>query len=173
MTTLMQERPEDGPAIEALIDTAFGPERFKKTVYVFRDGVDPVADLSFVAYDQGKLVGTLRFWPILVGGTVEALLLGPLAIDPSRRGQGIGAALMWHGLAEAQRRGHRIVILVGDFDYYVKFGFRREPCARLDLPGWVDRKRFLARALVPAAVDNLSGMIEKWVPADQRRRDVA
>lgn len=173
MTTLMQERPEDGPAIEALIDTAFGAERFAKTVYKFREDVAPIDELSFVAYDRQTLVGTLRFWPILIGGKTEAILLGPLAVDPTRRAQGIGAALMWHGLAEAQRRGHRIVILVGDYDYYVKFGFKREPCNRLDLPGWVDRKRFLARALVPGAVDNLSGMVEKWVPVEQRSRDVA
>lgn len=173
MTTLMLERPEDGPAIEDLIDTAFGAERFKKTVYKFRDGVPPVPELCFVAYDHGSLVGSLRFWPILIDEHVDAILLGPLAVDPSRRGEGIGAALMWHGLAEAQRKGHRIVILVGDFDYYVKFGFRREPCDRLDLPGWVDRKRFLARALVPGAVDNLSGMIGKWLPLAERSRDVA
>ncbi|TDP48272.1 putative N-acetyltransferase YhbS [Zavarzinia compransoris] len=173
MTTLMQERPEDGPAIETLIDASFGGDRFKKTVYKFRDGVPPVPELCFVAYDRGRLVGSLRFWPILIAGKTEAILLGPLAVDGSRRGQGIGAALMWHGLAEAQRQGHRIVILVGDYDYYVKFGFRREPCVRLDLPGWVDRKRFLARALVPGAVDNLAGMIGKWVPAAERPRDVA
>ncbi|RJF87804.1 N-acetyltransferase [Oleomonas cavernae] len=173
MTTLMLERPEDGPAIETLIDTAFGAERFKKTVYKFRDGVPPIPALCFVAYDVGKLVGSLRFWPILVNGDTEAILLGPLAVDPARRGEGIGVALMWHGLAEAQRQGHRIVILVGDYDYYAKFGFRREPCDRLDLPGWVDRKRFLARGLVPGAVDNLSGMIEKWVPEAERRKDVA
>lgn len=173
MTTLMLEQAEDAAAIEALIDKAFGPDRFKKTVYRLRDGVAADPALCFVAYDQGVLVGSLRFWPILIGGTTDALLLGPLAVDPGRRGEGIGVGLMWHGLAEAQRRGHKVVLLVGDVDYYAKFGFTGEPCAQVELPGWVDRKRFLARGLAPGAVAQLTGMVGKWLPPELRRQAVA
>lgn len=173
MTTLMLERPEDGAAIETLIDKAFGPDRFKKTVYRLRDGVPADPALCFVAYDEGRLVGSLRFWPILIGEATEALLLGPLAVDPARRGEGIGVSLMWHGLAEAQRHGHRVVLLVGDPEYYVKFGFAGEPCGDIELPGWVERRRVLARALVPGAISHLKGVVGKWLPREQRRQAVA
>ena len=53
----------------------------------------PVAALSFVAVehvgDTEVLRGSVRFWPIRVGGH-EELLLGPLAVRGDQRGRGIG-----------------------------------------------------------------------------------
>ena len=56
MFTLRPERPDDGPAIEALLDICFGPGRFAKTAYRLREGVGPVAVLSTVAEEDGVSV---------------------------------------------------------------------------------------------------------------------
>jgi predicted N-acetyltransferase YhbS len=122
-------RPEadgDGPAIEALLDRAFGPDRHHKRSYAYRDGVDPDEALSFVAdRPDGTLIGTIRFWPVLVGDSAHpAVLLGPIAVEPGLKGRGIGKALIRRGLAEAERHGHGLVVLVGDLPYYALFGFR-------------------------------------------------
>ena len=174
MYTISPERPEHAAAIEALLDASFGPDRFAKTVYRLREGVDPVADLSYVAVEDGVLKGSLRFWPVLIAGRVPALMLGPLAVDPAERGRGMGIALMEHALAEAARLGHRIVILVGDAPYYAKVGFARAGAVDLRLPGWVDENRFLARELVPGALAGVAGMVErapsKRTPAEAPRR---
>jgi predicted N-acetyltransferase YhbS len=69
-------------------------------------------------------VGAIRYWPILVGETGHsALLLGPLAIAQDRAGKGIGRALMFKTLDLAAQLGHDLVLLVGDVDYYKRFGF--------------------------------------------------
>ncbi|MBB4287880.1 GNAT family N-acetyltransferase [Roseospira goensis] len=130
---LRPETPADGPVIEALLDRAFGPDRHAKRSYVYRHGVDPVADLGFVAdRPDGTLLGTLRFWPVLVGDAAHpALLLGPIAVEPGLKGRGIGKALMRKGLFEARRHGHGLVVLVGDLPYYSLFGF--QPAARLGI----------------------------------------
>jgi len=52
-----------------------------------------------------------------------ALLLGPLAVDPTRRGEGIGRMLVARTLDQAMLSGHRLVILVADPGYYEQFGF--------------------------------------------------
>ena len=164
---IVQEEPVHGLAVEKLVAEAFGPDRFGKTVYRFRDGVEPLASLSLVALDKDEVVGTLRFWPVEIEGGTAALLLGPLVTAPSRQGEGIGSRLMKAGLALATAQGHRIVILVGDEPYYRRFGFTRALARRLELPGWVDPARFLARELVAGALASVSGMVGRAVGAKQ------
>jgi predicted N-acetyltransferase YhbS len=111
-------------AVERLYDDVFGPARFDKASYLFREGVDPVRELSWIALEGDRLVGAIRYWPILVGETGHsALLLGPLAIARDRAGKGIGRALMFKTLDLAAQLGHDLVLLVGDVDYYKRFGF--------------------------------------------------
>jgi predicted N-acetyltransferase YhbS len=111
-------------AVERLYDDVFGPARFHKASYLFREGVAPVQELSWIALEGDRLVGAIRYWPILVGETGHsALLLGPLAIAQDRAGKGIGRALMFKTLELAAQLDHDLVLLVGDVDYYKRFGF--------------------------------------------------
>ena len=172
---IVPERPQDAAQIEALNDAAFGPNRSHKTVYRLRDGLPPDPALCFVALDeQGKLCASLRFWPIVIGAAkTPAVLLGPLAVVPALRGQGYGKALMRYGIEEAARLGHRLIVLVGDPEYYNPFGFTREAALKLALPGPVEERRFLALALAPDALASAKGMIgraAKAAPAKSGRR---
>jgi predicted N-acetyltransferase YhbS len=56
-------------------------------------------------------------------GRAEALLLGPVAVHPTRQGEGLGALLMHEGLALATEERWPRVMLVGDEPYYRRFGF--------------------------------------------------
>jgi predicted N-acetyltransferase YhbS len=153
------EAPWHAGPIKAILDEAFGPDRFGKTVYRLREGVPPVADLCFVLHAAHVLKGTLRFWPVMIGENTPALLLGPIAVPPADRGKGYARALMWHGLDRARESGHRIVLLVGDAPYYAQFGFERRLAERLALPGWVDEDRFLGLELAPGALRGVAGMV--------------
>ena len=85
-----------------------------------------MADLCYVARAGATLVGAIRYWPIRLDDR-PALLLGPLAIDPARQGQGIGRALTRATLALAEGMGWRLVFLVGDAAYYARHGFSPAP----------------------------------------------
>lgn len=158
---IVPERPQDLAAIESLNDAAFGANRNNKTVYRLRDGLPPDAALCFVALDEhDALCASLRFWRIVIGAIkTPALLLGPLAVMPELRGQGYGKALMRHGIDEARRLGHKLIVLVGDPEYYNPFGFTREAALALKLPGPVEERRFLALPLVEGAMVGVGGMI--------------
>jgi predicted N-acetyltransferase YhbS len=156
MITLKTERDEHAPAIERLLDASFGESRWHKTCQLLRDGQSPVRDLSLVALGRGALVGTVRLWTVNAGRR-RALLLGPLAVDPIWQDQGVGAALMKEALRLAKGRGESSVILVGDEDYYGRFGFKADATKGLYLPGPVDRKRFLANELVAGALKDAEG----------------
>jgi predicted N-acetyltransferase YhbS len=138
------ERPEDAAGVAALNDDGFGPGRFAKSAYRLREGVAPESGLNFVAAESGALLGSVRFWPILVGAD-KALLLGPLAVKSELRGQGIGVALMQHGIEEARGTDFAAILLVGDEAYYARAGFRR--VGGVTFPGPVDRSRILGLAL--------------------------
>ena len=161
MFHLMQEKPADGHEVEWLLDLAFGPGRTGLSSYQLRRGVDPVAELSIIARDEyNSLAGAIRFWPVLIGETGDAaLLLGPIAVHPTRQGEGLGALLMAESLERASASGWTRVLLVGDAPYYVRFGFSREVTRALDFPKPYNPERLLGRALVEGAFDTCSGMV--------------
>jgi predicted N-acetyltransferase YhbS len=152
------ERASDVVAREALLDACFGDNRHTRTCQRLRDGRAPAEGLAFSAVRQGRLVGTLRLWHVSVGG-VRALVLGPLAVDPSCRELGIGAELMNQALAAAKARRHGAVILLGDAPYYARFGFSALKTGELSLPGPFERDRLLGLELHEGALDGASGMI--------------
>jgi predicted N-acetyltransferase YhbS len=158
--TIRPERPEDSPLVEALNETAFGPGRFAKSAYRLREGVSQDDALAFVAIEARQLRGSVRFWPIAIGGTA-ALMLGPLAVQAKQRGRGIGVALMERALDEARRLGHAVVILVGDEPYYARVGFSKLPPGRIRFPGPVDQSRILGLSLKSGAALNLSGEVRR------------
>ncbi|MDE1938210.1 MAG: N-acetyltransferase [Alphaproteobacteria bacterium] len=154
------ERPEDAPLVEALNEASFGPGRFAKSAYRLREGVDPVAGLSFVSVEEGELRGSIRFWPVAIG-MEQSLLLGPLAVQSHQRGRGIGIALMKRGIEEARTQGHASIILVGDEPYYVRVGFAALPPGRVRFPGPVDPARILGQSLKPNVILTLAGEVRR------------
>jgi predicted N-acetyltransferase YhbS len=92
-------------------------------------------------------------------GSCNALLLGPLAVDPSVKSAGIGSALMRVAIAEAARLGHGAILLVGDAPYYARFGFSAEKTDRLAMPGPYEKHRFLALELRDGALDGAAGTL--------------
>jgi predicted N-acetyltransferase YhbS len=156
--TLAEERIEHAPAVERLLDAAYGEARWRKTSQRLRDGRAPVRGLSLVALDRDGLIGTVRLWRVLAGGC-PALLLGPLAVDPAWRKRGIGAALIEETLRRATEAGEDAVLLVGDAPYYGRFGFTSDLTRDLWLPGPVERARFLARELRPGALEGANGAV--------------
>ena len=105
-----------------------------------------------------RLIGTIRLWHVGAGG-VPALVLGPLAVDPSFRKLGVAAALMKHALTAARARGHGAVVLLGDAPYYARFGFSDLKTGELSLPGPFERDRLLGLELREGALDGAWGMI--------------
>lgn len=166
MFRILPERPDDEIEVEMLLDLAFAPGRTALSSYRLRDGVEPVRPLCRIVRDEyDAVVGAIRYWPVLLGeaGT-PALLLGPVAVHPTRQGEGLGGLLIEDTLARARDLGWTRVVLVGDEPYYRRFGFTRAAAeaAGLDYPPPTNPARVLALALEPGAFDGATGMVRKW-----------
>lgn len=142
--------------VERLLDRAFGPDRHARTAYQVRGAARPIAELSFAAVDDGMLIGTVQCWPVALrsddGATHSLVMVGPVAVDPTRQQGGIGRALTARALLAAEEAGDHALTLIGDPEYYGRFfGFTAERTGRWRLPGPVERRRLLARG--PAVPD--------------------
>ncbi len=150
------EAPADAGEAQALVDRVFGPGRYAKAAERLREGNRFLPELSFTARQDGRLVGTVRLWPVKVGDS-DALLLGPIAVDPDARRLGLGATITGRACEAAAAAGHSRVVLVGDHSFFERIGFEVAPPGRVRMPGPADPQRILVRALRPGAWDGVEG----------------
>jgi putative acetyltransferase len=84
--------------------------------------------LSLVAEIDGRVVGHVAFSPVIISdGTTGWYGLGPVSVLPDYQKQGIGKALINKGLSLLKDMGGEGCALVGDPNYYKRFGFKNYP----------------------------------------------
>ncbi|RDV07056.1 N-acetyltransferase [Sphingorhabdus pulchriflava] len=144
---------------EALLDAAFGTDRRGRTAYLLRCGSTAIPELSFAITDNGALVGTIQCWPVQIGGA-KLVLVGPVAVLPERQGQGIGHRLMYASLDATARLGEPAMVMIGDPEYYERFGFTAAETSGWLLPGPWEPRRLLARNVGGHSLPE-TGMLER------------
>ena len=155
--SLAEETADDWWEVEALYDLCFAPGRSALSSYRLRDGVDPIAQLCLTARGaDGILAGAVRNWPVLVGGA-SRVLLGPIAVHPTRQGEGVAALLMQRCLDTARATSVARVMLVGDAPYYGKFGFMQ--LNGVIMPPPTNPERVLGLAISKGAWDDIAGPV--------------
>jgi predicted N-acetyltransferase YhbS len=148
----------DRADIETLLDLSFGADRHGRTAYRLREDSHRLDALGLIARDGcGALLGSIEFWPLEIvedgtGAVSPAILLGPIAVAPTARGQGLGGLLVRAGLDTARTLGIETVVLIGDPDYYSRFGFTSSQTGGWRLPGPFESHRLLALTLTPGLV---------------------
>lgn len=157
----------DPVLVEALLDRAFEPERHQRTAYKVRAGTEWLPGLSFAALDENELlVGTIQCWPVALtdpaGRAHPMIMVGPVAVLPEHQSQGYGKALMTASLAALDPRTPLPQVMIGDPEYYGRWGFRAEATQGWSLPGPYEKHRLLVRtdnrAVLPA-----EGMLGPWL----------
>lgn len=156
--TTRPESPEDALQIERLHDRAFGPGRYARTAYRLREGRAHRPDLSFTTLVGAMLVGSVRLSGVR-SGAINAVMLGPLAVEPAFEGRGIAGALIRCSLDACRAAGEELVMLVGDPPYYNRFGFTVAPPGSLQFPGPVDPTRILYIELTEGAFARARGPV--------------
>lgn len=151
--------PADYAGIGALHDIVFGPGALTRTAYRIREGMAYHTRFCRLAAHGPRLMGFVRFAPILIGGVDGALMLGPLAVHADYANQGHARRLIGEGLDAARRGGVKLVVLVGDRPYYGKLGFVPVPIGQMTMPGPVDYARLLAYELEAGTMARFRGDI--------------
>lgn len=159
MIQIRHERLADIDAREMLLDDAFGEARFRKSSERLREDRLPAEGLSFIASEGRRVIGTARLWNVSLGNGQQALLLGPVAVAEDCRSRGLGGAMVRRAIQAARKLGYGAIVLVGDPEYYSRFGFSGEKTGALWMPGPFERRRLLGRELKAGALGGARGMI--------------
>ncbi|HTI66487.1 MAG TPA: N-acetyltransferase [Caulobacteraceae bacterium] len=116
------ETPADADEVRVLLAAAFpGPGEARLVERLRAEGD---AALALVAIEAGRIAGHVTFSPM--AAPFRALGLGPLAVAPDRQRIGIGSHLVRDGLHRAYAEGWQAVFVLGDPDYYGRFGFDQD-----------------------------------------------
>jgi putative acetyltransferase len=125
------ESPADIAAIHTVTIAAFKDHPHSEQteqLIINRLRVAGMLHLSLVAELQGEVVGHAAFSRVeLSDGSRDWFGLGPISVLPSHQGQGIGGALIRRGLDRLREQAAAGCVVMGDPDFYRKFGFRNDP----------------------------------------------
>lgn len=141
------ERPEDRDDVRRIVEAAFGRKDEADLIDALRRDGD--LDISLVALEGDALVGHVGL--SRMRSPADSLGLGPIAVIPERQRSGVGSALINAALEQAMQRDCGIVFVLGEPDYYGRFGFAAEVAA--DFPCLYSGPYFMALRLSPAAPD--------------------
>ena len=158
MYAINTEKKADYWEVEALFDLCFAPGREALSSYRLRENSNPISELCMVARDKEKiLAGAIRYWPVNITEH-EALLLGPIAVHPTRHGEGLGSLLIKDSLDLAKKLGYSRILLIGDFSYYGPLGFKK--LTNINMPKPTNPDRILGVELIFGAWNIPSGPVK-------------
>ncbi len=164
------ERPEDYPNIAAVIRDAFGQEDEARLVERLRNDADYDPDLALVAIDGDELVGHVCFSGVQIlrdDERTNALALAPLAVRTDMQRRNIGSTLVRRGLEACKRKGHGVIIVLGEPAFYGRFGFFPASAAGIHPPFAAPDVAFQVLEFRPGALQNVRGVVRYSSAFDQ------
>jgi putative hydrolase of the HAD superfamily len=160
---LRPETPADVPGVRVVEESAFGRATEANLVDLCRQRGK--VGLSLVAVRDGNIVGHVLFTPVTLDPPRpgwRGLGLGPIAVLPEFQRTGIGSQLMQTGLEMCREWGFDFVVLLGDPNYYSRFGFIPAKEFGLDNEYGVEDE-FMARELKPGVLKGTRALV-RYVP---------
>lgn len=134
---IREEAAGDGSAIYSLTKAAFADMPYSEGdehQLVDRLRADGDLALSLVCDLNGDIIGHIAFSPVVIsGGGGNWYGLGPVSVAPSLQRNGVGGRIIRRGLAMMEERGAQGIVLLGNPEYYSRFGFVHDPA--LQYPG--------------------------------------
>ena len=128
---LVNVRPEnerDINAIEKVISSAFEKHPYsnhREQFIVSQLRVSSALSVSLVAEYDEKIIGHISFSIVKINGE-ECFWYGlaPVSVSPEHQKSGVGSQLIRAGLEAIKGKGARGCVLLGEPEYYEKFGFK-------------------------------------------------
>jgi len=128
---IREEVPDDIYAIGSLVERAFANHpHSQQTEHIIVRELRAAGQLILpkVVMLDGKIIGYATFSPVRLKPAHEGWYgLGPVAVDPAHQGVGFGSMLIELALEQLKRGGARGCVVLGEPDFYCRFGFARAP----------------------------------------------
>jgi putative acetyltransferase len=162
------ERRADFDGLDELLRGAFASEDEAGLVRALRKAPEYVPALALVSERMAELVGYVMFTTAEVVGrsrNLPVLALAPVAVAVSHQRRGVGKEMVEIGLELAAARGDAAVIVLGQPDYFGRFGFKPASLYGVRAPfADVSDESFMALELVPGALEGRIGVVRYAEP---------
>ena len=137
------EKPKDYLEVEKMVRNSFWniyrPGAYEHfIVHNLRKSESFIPNLSYVIEDDGKIIGSIHYSTGKIdyeNDVVDAVILGPLAVDENYQNQGLGSRLIEYTLDLAESEKIPFILIVGDENYYGRFGFESSSKHNIYLEG--------------------------------------
>jgi putative acetyltransferase len=160
MIEIRTERAEDTAAIHEILIKAFDGPCEAKLVRLLRERKK--AETALAAVSDGKVVGHIVFSRVTIARSPKnfsGIGLAPVAVLPEFQRKGIGSRLIQEGLEHCKRAGYDAVVVLGDPNYYSRFGFSRASDYGLENE-YGAHEEFMVLALKPGALETVGGVVK-------------
>jgi putative acetyltransferase len=167
MMIIRPETIKDYKAIHKVNELAFGGRGEADLIDDLRKTDSFMPELSLVAIQNDEVIGHILFSPVIIQSekrVTSALALAPMAVHPEFQNKGVGLKLVFRGLEDCRRLGHKIVVVIGHPGYYPRFGFLPARDRGLEVPFPVPDEAFMVLELVPGALKVAQGEIIYPIP---------
>jgi putative acetyltransferase len=157
---IRSETTADHDTVRALLDASFGGRYESRLVARLRESGKAV--ISLVAMRGERVVGHILFSPVTLEGDATprpALGLAPVAVSPERQNQGVGTELTRAGLDACRALDCEAVVVLGQPEYYRRFGFLRADQFGLQNEYGAD-EAFMVLELRPGALAGRAGLVQ-------------
>lgn len=154
------ETPADEPGIDRVVLAAFGQPGEARLVTELREAGGLV--FSAVAKLQGEVVAHVAYSEVTIGGRASqpaVLAIAPVAVAPHQQRCGYGSQLIRWSFDELKRRDFPAVIVLGEPEFYRRFGFGPASGFGIQCPFDVTGEHFMALELQPGALADQSGVV--------------
>ena len=139
---IRDERLGDQEPIHQVVLSAFDQAGEAELVAALRRAGDGL--VSLLAEDEGEIIGHVLL--SRMDAPFSALALAPVSVIPARQRKGVGSALIREAIARARGEGWSAIFVLGDPQYYTRFGFIAEAAANFKSP--YAGRHFMMLALV-------------------------
>jgi putative acetyltransferase len=159
-------------AVYSLLEQAFGRSEEANLVKVLRER--GMICLSLVAlFNESPLtplgkggtqvVGYIAFSPVTIGTenpNIKVVGLAPLAVLPAYQRQGIGSKMVEKGLSELASSGYDAVVVLGEPEFYQRFGFQQSTMYGIRYTPDIPEQYFMVLSLRSGALLGKTGVVE-------------
>ena len=166
--TVRPETKEEYETIRHLIQEAFDPMPFStgkewQLVEAIRSSNGYIPELALVAELKGEIIGHIMVSEVAIDGKssmIPALILSPVSVLPQFQRKGIGQVLCRKAVEEASKMDYPVMIVIGDPNYYSRFGFQPAVPEGVYLPFGFEEEYLLMIPLKTGVLEKVSGAIQ-------------
>lgn len=165
---IRQENVKDYAQIYDVIEKAFEGEKISDhkehlLVNQLRLTDAYIPELALVFSENGEIIGHIFYSECFIGDH-PILALAPVSVLPTKQGRGIGTQLIEASIERAKWSGFSAIVVLGDGNYYRRFGFEKASDFGIKAPFEVPEENYLIMPLYKGSLSGIEGTVKYAAP---------